>query len=325
VSVDGPALQPARDARVDHGGEAEIAGRAVGSAALLDVLLLARPYRGLLAGAVLCVLVGALLELVPPLVVKQVVDGNLANGERAALLPSGLAYFAATAALQGATFLTSYLIALAAQGVLHDLRVKLFAHLQRLPLGYYDRTPIGTAISRCTADIETINVLFTSGVATLAAELVRLVTIAATMLALSLQLSLLAALTLPVLVAVTRIIQVRVRAAERVTRQAIGGLNTHLQEALAGVEVIRAFGREGHFVRRGRRALRRTLAASNVSFGYSAVYPCLTSALAAAATADQRAARAGVLGRGPATTRPERLRASASTTRDTVMTRPFMG
>jgi ATP-binding cassette subfamily B protein len=244
-----------------------------------------RPYRRLLLAAVLCVLIGALLELLPPLVVKQLIDGNLATGERDGLLSLGLLYFAATAALQGTTFLTSYLIALAAQGVLHDLRVKLYAHLHRLPLGYSDRTPIGDAISRCTADIETINVLFTSGVAALAAELVRLVTIAATMAALSVPLSALAALTLPVVLAVTRAIQVRVRAAERATRQAVGGLITHLQESLVGIEVIRAFGREAHFVQRFKRVLRSTLAASNVSFGYSAVYPCLTSALAAAATA----------------------------------------
>jgi ATP-binding cassette subfamily B protein len=230
-------------------------------------------------------LAGALLELVPPLVVKQVIDGNLANGERDGLLQLGLLYFGATAALQGATFLTSYLIALAAQGVLHDLRVKLFTHFQRLPLAYFDRTPIGDAISRCTADIETINVLFTSGVAVLAAELVRLITIVITMLVLSVPLSLVAALSVPVLVVVTRVFQVRVRVAERATRRAIGGLNSHLQGVLAGVEVIRAFGCESHFVGRFRRTLRRTLAASNVSFGYSAVYPCLTSALAAAATA----------------------------------------
>ena len=266
-------------------GVGTFTGPAYGGQPLQSLLPLTRPYRRLLLGAVLCVLVGAVLELIPPRVVKQVVDGNLANGERDGLLRLGLIYFAATAALQGTTFLTSYLIALAAQGVLHDLRMKLYAHFQRLPVSYYDRTPIGDAISRCTADIETINVLFTSGVAALAAELVRLVTIAATMVALSVPLSVLATLTLPVLVGVTRFFQVRVRTAERGTRQAIGGLNTHLQESLVGVEVIRAFGREGHFVQRFRRALRSTLAASNVSFGYSAVYPCITSALAAAATA----------------------------------------
>jgi ATP-binding cassette subfamily B protein len=187
--------------------------------------------------------------------------------------------------LQGTTFLTAYLMALAAQGVLHDVRVKLFGHLQRLPLSYFDRTPIGDAISRCTADIETIDVLFTSGVAVLAAELVRLLTIAATMVALSVPLSLVAALAVPILVLVTRLFQVRVRRAERLTRQAIGDLNTHLQEDLAGVEVIRAFGRDAHFVQRFRRTLRQTLAASNVSFGYSAIYPCVTTAIGAAATA----------------------------------------
>src|SRR5947208_2626878 len=77
----------------------------------------------------------------------------------------------------------------------------------------------------------------------------------------------------PPLVAITRFFQVRVRAAERATRQAVGQLNAHLQEMLGGVEVIRAFGREGHFVARFRRTLRRTLAASNRSYGYSAVYP----------------------------------------------------
>jgi ATP-binding cassette, subfamily B, multidrug efflux pump len=274
----------AQSAALPVGSDALVAPD-LGGGPLRSLLPLMRPYRQLLLAAVACVLAGAFLELLPPLVVKQVVDGNLAHGERDGLLQLGLIYFAATAALQGTTFLTSYLIALAAQGVLHDLRVKLYAHLQRLPLGYYDRTPIGDAISRCTADIETINVLFTSGLAALAAELVRLVTIAATMLALSVPLSALAALTLPILLGVTRFIQVRVRGAELATREAIGGLSSHLQEALVGVEVIRAFGREAHVAQRFRRALRRTLVASNVSFGYSAIYPCLTSALVGAATA----------------------------------------
>jgi ATP-binding cassette subfamily B protein len=238
-----------------------------------------------LAGAVVCILAGAGLELVPPLVVKQVIDVNLAQGERAGLLQLGLIYFAATAALQGTSFLTSYLTAVAAQGILHNLRVRLFAHLQRLPLAYYDRSPIGDAISRCTADIETVNVLFTSGVATLAAELVRLLSVAITMLVLSGQLSLLVVLVVPMVVGITRFLQMRVRDAERATRQAIGGLNAHLQESLAGVEVIRAFGREAYFVRRFRRALRRTLAASNRSFGYAAIYPPLVNILAALATA----------------------------------------
>src|SRR5262249_9270469 len=124
------------------------------------VLAVARPYRWPLLGAVGCVLAGAGLELVPPLVIKAGGGGHPTAGQPAGPPRLGLLYLAATAALHGTTFLTASLTAVAAQGALHDLRVRLFAHYQRLPLAYFDRTPTGEAIGRCTADIETIDVLF---------------------------------------------------------------------------------------------------------------------------------------------------------------------
>ena len=87
--------------------------------------------------------------------------------------------------MQALTFLYGYLAATMAQGVLSDLRMRLFAHLQRLPTSYFDRVPIGDVISRCTADVETLDTVFSSGVALLLANLVRLVTIAVAMVVLS--------------------------------------------------------------------------------------------------------------------------------------------
>ena len=124
--------------------------------------------------------------------------------------------------MQGMTFLYGYLAAAVAQGVLSDLRTRLFAHLQRLPASYFDRVPIGDVISRCTADVDTLDTVFSSGVALLLANLVRLVTIAVAMVALSPGLSLIAALIAAPLVLVTRAVQVRVREAERESRVAIG-------------------------------------------------------------------------------------------------------
>ena len=173
-----------------------------------------------------------------------------------------LLYLGATALGQGLAFVYGYLAAAVAQGVLSDLRVRLFAHLQRLPASYFDRTPLGDAISRCTADIDTLDTVFTSGVATLVANLFRLVTIAAAMVILSPMLSLAAAVVLPPLVVVTRFFQVRIRDAERASRRAVGEMNTHLQETLRGVEVIQAFKREASFVDRFRRVLQRVLQAS---------------------------------------------------------------
>jgi ATP-binding cassette subfamily B protein len=248
-----------------------------------------KPWRWSLTLVGVSVLLGAVLELVPPLLVKQIVDEHLKLGRSEGLLWIAALYLGATAAVQGMGFLTEYLTAIIAQGVLHRLRVRLFAHLQALPLSYYDRTPLGDTISRCTADVETVSTLFTTAAAggavassgggqggtsgaTVLMGVVRLGTIAAAMVALSPLLSLVAALAVAPVVLVTRYFQVRVRDAERASRQAVGLQNTHLQEMLGGVEVIRALGSETAFIARFRAALRDGLAAYNRATVYAALY-----------------------------------------------------
>ena len=234
------------------------------------------------------VLLGAVLELVPPLLVKQVVDAQLKLGRAEGLLWIAVLYLGATAAVQVMGFVTEYLTAIIAQGVLRSLRVRLFAHLQTLPLSYYDRTPLGDTISRCTADVETVSTLFTTAAAgggvaagsgqggtsgaTVLMGIVRLGTIAAAMVALSPLLSLVAAVAVVPVVLVTRYFQVRVRDAERASRQAVGLQNTHLQEMLGGVEVIRALSSEATFIARFRAALQDGLAAYNRATVYAALY-----------------------------------------------------
>jgi len=97
-------------------------------------------------------------------------------------------------------------------------------------------------------------------------------------------LTLVALVTVPPLAAITRFFQLRVRSAERDTRRAVGLLNTHLQETIGGVDVIRAFGREGTFTARFRLALRTALLATNRSTLYSSLYTPIMVFLAAAAT-----------------------------------------
>jgi len=124
---------------------------------------------------------------------------------------------------------------------------------------------------------------------------VRLVTIAAAMVTLSPTLSAVAAVVLVPLVIATRVVQRRVRRAERDTRVAVAAVNTCLQEDLRGIEVIRAFGREPEFVGGFRQVLRRGLAASNRSSFYSALYTPMTAILSATAVAALLA-----VGTGPA-------------------------
>lgn len=243
-----------------------------------------RPWRWALAMVALCMFVARALDLVPALIVQRVVDQHLIPGRADGLLMLGLFYLGSVVAAQAVNFVAIYLTALVAQDALRALRVQLADRLQRLPLGFYDRTPLGDIISRCTADVETVDTLFSTGAINLVGNLVRVITALGAMLLLSVPLTLVALLTVPPLIAITRFFQLRVRAAERDTRRAVGLMNTHLQETIGGVDVIRAFGREETFTARFRLALRTALLATNRSTLYSSLYTPLMMLLAAAAT-----------------------------------------
>jgi ATP-binding cassette, subfamily B, multidrug efflux pump len=244
-----------------------------------------RPWRGVLALVAAILIAARVLDLAPALILRRVVDDHLAPGRTDGLLALGMLYLGAVVAAQVANFVAVYLTAIVAQDALRALRVRLAAHLQRLPLAYHDRTPVGDSISRCTADVEAVDTLFSSGAINLVGNLVRLATALGAMLLLSVPLTLVALLVVPPLAILTRFFQVRVRAAERANRRAVGLLNTHLQETIAGADVVHAFAREATFVARCRLALRDALLASNRSTRYASLYTPITTLLAAVATA----------------------------------------
>jgi len=246
---------------------------------------LLQPWRGRVVAVVLFVLAAASFELAPPFIIRTIVDHHLIVGQSAGLLLLATLYLGASAAVQAMTFLYTYLAATIAQGVLSTLRVRLFAHLQRLPVSRIDRTPMGDLISRCTSDVEALDAVFSSGVAVLVANLVRLLTLTVGMLILSPALTLVAGLVAPPLVFTLRFLQVRVRQSERATRIAIGALTARLQESLRGIEVVRAFGRESEAVGGFRQVLSGALTASNRATRFSALYTPVTAILSSFAVA----------------------------------------
>jgi ATP-binding cassette subfamily B protein len=244
-----------------------------------------RLWRSTLLLAMVSILAARSLDLVPAFVVQRLIDGALTTGQASELLPLGLGYLGAVVAAQGCTFTGVWLTAVVAQHALQALRTRLAAHLQQLPLSYFDQTPLGDIISRCTADVETVDTLFSTGAINLVGNLVRLATALVAMVILSVPLTLVALLAIVPAIVVTRFFQIRVRAAERANRQAIGRLSAHLQELLSGVETIRAFDRAAAFTARFCTALTAVLAAYNRATVYSAGYTPLMGLLAASATA----------------------------------------
>jgi ATP-binding cassette subfamily B protein len=243
------------------------------------IAALVRPWRRSLAVVGVCIVASALAELVPPLVTGHVVNHNLVPHRTGGLLAAGILYIAAIGVDAAATFAYSYLAARVSQAAIAVLRTRLFEHVMALPASYFDVTPVGDVISRSTADVETIDELFTDGIATLVGQLVPLVTTAIAMVVLSPVLSLVAVIAIPPLAAITRYLQVRVRAAERATRIAIGDLNIELAEDVGAAETLKVFGREAVFAGRFRGSLHRTLLAQRSSVKYNAFFAPVTGLL----------------------------------------------
>jgi ATP-binding cassette subfamily B protein len=224
----------------------------------------ARPYLGRIAAATLLVVAGSALQIAGPLLTAAAIDlylepraGSSAARVQAAVaalgLPSeGSAGLATLAGFYLATLLLGALL-LAAQGrvmmmtgqlVMRDLRGELFAHLQRLELAWFNRTPTGRVITRLTSDVEALNEIFTSGLVDILADLVLLGGIAGVLFALDWRLALVAFAVLPLMVALSTWFRKRARLIYREVRSRLAAINTHLQEHLAGISTVQLAGAE---------------------------------------------------------------------------------
>ena len=127
---------------------------------------------------------------------------------------------------------------------LQDLRIELFAHLQRLSIGFYSRNKTGVLISRITNDVQALDQLVTEGIATLFSSTLMLVGTAAILIVLDPGLAMITFLTFPVLFLGSIAFRLASSGAYRLTREKIAAVTAYLQESLSGVRVVRSFGQE---------------------------------------------------------------------------------
>jgi ATP-binding cassette, subfamily B, multidrug efflux pump len=130
------------------------------------------------------------------------------------------------------------------QNVLFDIRADLFSKLQRLPLAYFDRNPVGRLITRVTSDVDAINQFITNGLLTLITSIFVVTAVLVNMFTLNWQLGLIATATVPVLYFSARYFQVRFRDAYRDLRIRQAIVNTSLNENITGMGTVQLFNRE---------------------------------------------------------------------------------
>jgi ATP-binding cassette, subfamily B, multidrug efflux pump len=155
-----------------------------------------------------------------------------------------LALLTANLAAMFVLYAEAFLLQRMGQHIMFDLRNQIFAHLQRLPLQFYDRNPVGRLMARLTSDVEALNELFSSVVIAFFGDMAMLLYIVFWMFLLDWRLALVALLIMPPLIAVTIWFRLRSRTAFRAVRTHVARISTFLQERITGMPVIQLFNRE---------------------------------------------------------------------------------
>jgi ATP-binding cassette subfamily B protein len=215
---------------------------------LRELISLLRPYRWrvLLMFATMAVAIAA--GLAPPYLAKVAIDSGIIAGDRGTLELVVVLYLISALLLWGATYAQSYLTGWVGQKALQDLRITLYAHLQRQSMGFYSTRRTGVLVSRMTNDVEALDQLVTSGAMTLFQSVVTLLAMMAIMLAQSVPLALACFAVFPIVALASFIFRVVSTDVYRETRERIGHITAYLQETLSGVSVVRAYGREDRHV-----------------------------------------------------------------------------
>lgn len=214
-----------------------------------DIRLLSRlfPYlakhKGLFIVALVLMPLVAAVSAAQPAITKYAVDAMVA-GDVDGVVRMALFLAAAVVGEFLLGFAQTYSMQLGGQLATADLRDDVFAHVQRLAVRYFDRTPVGRVVTRVTSDIDSLSELFSTGAITAAADLLRLAFYAVSMMILDLELALVTFVAIPPLLVIVNAFRRKARVAFRAIRVHVAELNTYMAEQVAGIGVIQAYGKE---------------------------------------------------------------------------------
>jgi ATP-binding cassette subfamily B protein len=211
---------------------------------LVQILAQVRPYRKRFVRTGIMVVSLSALVWIRPALIRQAVDVCMPSGD----LPGLFHIFCGVVGLLLVEALlqyrVTYLANWVAQSVSLDLRAKLFAHIARFRLHYFDKTPVGTLVTRHVSDIDGIANVFSNGILNAIGDILSLFVVIVTMFVVDWQLTLFALSPIPVLLVATRIFQKVIKKAFVDVRNQVSRMNEFVQEHVTGMHIVQAFNRE---------------------------------------------------------------------------------
>jgi ATP-binding cassette subfamily B multidrug efflux pump len=252
--------------------EEEVLGKAYDARLMRRLLGYVRPYGDMALGSLGLILLSSLLQLLGPLATAIALDlfvrpPGAAPGQVSApsavvrnlllargIFPADVAvpglttvavfYLAVLALTFCALYAQGYVLQLMGQYIMKDMRGQIFGRLQRMPLAYYDKNPIGRLVTRVTTDVDALNEMFTAGLVSIFGDLMLLAGIVVVLFWLDWRLALVAFSIVPLLFTLTSWFRVRVRQTFRDVRVKIARINAFLQEHITGMPVVQLFNGE---------------------------------------------------------------------------------
>ncbi len=224
--------------------EEEIFGKAYDNRLMRRLLRYLKPYRLWVGLAIGIMLVGTGFQLAVPYVWRLTIDKAVQGHNPLLLDKLGLTLVGVLLGGFLAEYAQAFMLQYTGQRIMRDLRMQLFSHLQRQPLGFFDRQPVGRLMTRVINDVDVLNELFTSGVVSVIGDLFMLIGILWVLFSWNVRLAVLTFSVLPLIFLATMEFRRRVRDSYRKIRTLLARINAFLQENISGMVTVQMLGQE---------------------------------------------------------------------------------
>ncbi|SHJ71092.1 ATP-binding cassette, subfamily B [Hathewaya proteolytica DSM 3090] len=203
-----------------------------------------KPYVLIMVLCVILIIVSSLCDVSKPFLMKLAIDDHIMAGDKNGVVLISILLFAALFVGFLANYGQTYFLNYMGQKIIFKLRMDLFQHLQKLPLSFYDKNPVGKIVTRVTNDMENINELFTSVIVTFLKDVSLLFFTASAMFMLNFKLAVVCFSTLPIVIVCTFFFRITSRNANRKVKEKLSKINISLNENIMGMKTIQIFHKE---------------------------------------------------------------------------------
>jgi ATP-binding cassette subfamily B multidrug efflux pump len=228
----------------------ENTGKALDIGLLSRVLKYVRPYRATFWTTAFLTLAIAALSPLRPILVQYAFDNYIVIPDPSGLLIITLVTLGVLLIEAVAYYFYTYSANWLGQTVIRDIRQEVYDHISSLKLQFFDRTPIGTLVTRVISDIETIADIFANGILVIFSDMLKVVVVVGVMLYIDWKLALISLSTIPVLLVATWIFKNGIRDSFQDVRTQVARLNAFLQEHITGMHLVQVFNREEREMKR---------------------------------------------------------------------------